>query len=244
MTILPALIFAAFLIGVSKGGIASLGTLAVPFLALFMNPVQAAALMVPILIITDAVAVWLYRHDYSGRNVAILVPATLLGILLATLAMPYVSEPMLLAFTGCVGLWVVARRWLGRMPEMRPATLPAGVFWGTIAGVTTFITHSGAPPMQAFLLPQRLPRLIFAGTIAITFAITNLAKIPSYASLGLFEGIDWSLLILLAAVGITGTIAGRWLTHRLTDHTYVRVIEMLLFMLSLTLLAKAASAWV
>lgn len=237
------LVLAALIIGISKGGISSAAALAVPMLALFMNPVQAAALMLPILIVTDAVAVWLYRRDYSGRNVAILLPAILLGIAIATLIVPFVSEPLLLAFTGVVGLWAVWRAWFGGTPEAAPATIAPGLFWGTIGGITTFITHSGAPPIQAYLLPQKLTRLVFAGTMAIAFAVGNVAKIPSYASLGLFEGIDWTLLAILTAVGILGTVIGRWLIKKLSDSAFTRVIEVLLLVLSIMLLSKAALAY-
>jgi uncharacterized membrane protein YfcA len=233
------LVLAALIIGISKGGISSAATLAVPMLALFMSPVQAAALMLPILIVTDVVAVWLYRRDFSGRNVAILLPAILFGIVVATVILPYASQPVLLAFTGFVGLWAVWRSWFGRTPEASPAHVMPGLFWGTIAGITTFITHSGAPPIQAFLFPQKLPRLVFAGTMAICFAVGNLAKLPSYSALGLFEGIDWRLLAMLAAVGIFGTFIGRWLVKQLTDFAFARVIEILLLLLSVTLLAKA-----
>lgn len=237
------LVLAALIIGISKGGISSAAAIAVPMLALFMNPVQAAALMLPILIVTDAVAVWLYRRDFSGRNVAILLPAILLGIVIAALIVPYVSEPALLAFTGLVGLWAVWRAWFGGTPEAAPATVPAGLLWGTIGGITTFITHSGAPPIQAYLLPQKLNRLVFAGTMAIAFAVGNIAKIPSYAALGLFDGIDWTLLAILTVTGVLGTAIGRWLIKRLTDFAFTRLIEVLLLVLSILLLSKAALAY-
>lgn len=237
---LPWLLIAATIIGLSKGGLASAGSLAVPMLAIFMNPVQAAALLLPVLIVTDMVAIWLYRRDYSRPNVTILIPAVLAGILLGTLIVPFVSEPVLLAFTGAVGLWAVWRRWVGRASEVAAEARPLpGAIWGTIAGVTTFITHSGAPPMQAFLMPQNLPRLVFAGTMAITFGITNFAKLPGYYSLGFMEGLDWTLAGGLALVGLLGTVAGRWLVKAMSDRIYNRVIEVLLLILSLILIFKA-----
>lgn len=243
--LLPWLLFAAFAIGVAKGGLSSAAALAVPFLALFMNPVHAAALVLPVFIVTDVAALWLYRKDFSKRNVAILLPAMFTGIAIATFIVPYTPEPVLLAFTGLVGLWTVARRWFGKSAEgVQPAEVAPGIFWGMVAGITTFITHSGAPPTQAYLMPQNLPRLVFAGTMAITFALANMAKIPSYYALGLFEGLDWTLAAGLAAVGIVGTFAGRWLVKRMSDKLFMRVIEVLLLVLSLVLLAKVVLALV
>lgn len=234
------LIIAAILIGVSKGGLASAGALAVPFLAIFMNPVQAAALLLPVILITDLAAVWFYHSDTSPRNVAILLPAVISGILVAAVIVPFVSEPILLAFTGCIGLWAVFRRWAQKDTTIqKDAKVAPGLFWGVFAGIATFITHSGAPPVQAYLLRQNLPRLIFAGTMAITFAVSNLFKIPSYYALGFFEGLNWSLIAGLSAVGLVGTVVGRWLVKTLSEKIYGRVVEILLLILSLVLLVKA-----
>ena len=96
--------------------------------------------------------------------------------------------------------------------------------------------------MQAYLLPQNLPRLQFAGTMAVTFGIANFAKIPGYHALGFFEGLDWRLAASLAAVGLLGTAFGRWLILVMSDRIYNRVIEILLLILSLILILKAAFA--
>ena len=199
------LLLAAFIVGLSKGGLSSSGSLAVPMLALFMNPVVAAAFLLPIFIVTDWFAVWL------------------------------------LVMTGGVGFWYVMRSWFGsgRNAPATEAKIVPGILWGIVTGITTFITHSGAPPSQAYLLPQKLPRLVFAGTMAITFAIGNAAKIPGYWALGYFDNLDWTLIALLTCVGIAGTAAGRQIVKFLTDSTYVRVIEVLLLILSIVLFWKA-----
>lgn len=233
---------AAVVIGIAKGGLATAAALAVPFLALVMNPVQAAALVLPVLIVTDLAAIWLYRRDFSRQNVSILLPAMLAGIVIASMIVPFVPEVGLLAFTGLVGLWTVWRRWFGKRQahDAEPRTV-SGLIWGTVAGITTFITHSGAPPIQAYLLPQNLPRLVFAGTMAITFALANFAKIPSYYALGYFEGLNWRLAAGLAAVGLASTFLGRWLVKSMSDALFSRVIELLLLIISLILLAEAGS---
>lgn len=230
------------MVGLSKGGLASAAALAVPMLALVMNPIQAAALLLPVLLVTDWVAVWLYRRTWSGRNLAILIPAMLLGIGLATLITPWTPESVLLLVTGLIGLWYCARSWVGRVAaQPAAARIGPGLFWGMLTGITSFITHSGAPPSQAYLLPQRLPRLEFAGTIAIAFAVANLAKVPGYWALGQFAALDAPLTATLIAAGIAGTVAGRWIVGRLQDRTYVRVIEGLLLALSLLLIGRGAA---
>lgn len=239
MEYMVPLLLAALVVGMSKGGLASAAAIAVPLLALFMNPIQAAALLLPVYIVTDWVAVGLYRHDFSGRNLAILTPSILFGIAIATVATPYTPESLLLIMTGLIGLWYCVRTWLGRAKaEKKPAHVGAGIFWGTITGITSFITHSGGPPAQAYLLPQRLPKLDFAGTIAIAFAAGNLAKLPAYWVLGKMNQFNWELTLGLAATGIVGTVIGRAIAKVLSETTYRRMIEIMLFVLSVILLAK------
>ena len=240
------LILAAGVVGLSKGGLASAAALAVPALALVLNPVEAAAILLPVFLVTDWAAVWLYRHDYSGRNLAILIPAMMLGTALATLITPIVPEAGLLLVTGLIGLWYCGRSWLARgrgrgRDEATEARVVPGLFWGILTGIASFITHSGSPPAQAYLMPQRLPKLRFAGTIAIAFAAGNLAKLPGYWALGALEGLDLRLTATLAAAGIAGAGIGRWITGKLAEATYVRVIEALLLGLSVLLLGKAAA---
>ncbi|OOY07319.1 sulfite exporter TauE/SafE family protein [Thioclava sp. F36-7] len=233
------LIVAALIVGMSKGGLSTAAAIAVPMLALFMNPVKAAATLLPVYIVTDWVGVWLYRHHFSKRNLFILVPAILAGIAIATLITPYTPEWALLIFTGLIGIWHVARAWLKRHDESQPeARIVPGLFWGTLTGIASFITHSGAPPVQAFLLPQKLPKLEFAGTIAIAFAIGNIVKLPAYWVIGQLDGMNWSLVAGLAVAGIAGTVAGRWLTARLSQQLYMRVIQIMLALLSVLLLIR------
>ena len=238
--LLPWLVVAALIIGIGKGGFPAAAALAVPFLALVMNPVQAAALVLPALIVADGAALWLYRRHHSGRNLAILLPAMVLGLAIATVIVPYASEPLLLAFTGCAGLWTVWRQWFVLRPATaRTASVASGAFWGIVAGITSFLTHSGAPAAQAYLLPQSLPKLMLTGTMAITFAIVNFAKIPSYNALGFFDGLNWPLAAGLAAVGVIGALLGRLLAE-MPEPLYMRVTEVLLLVLSLILVFKAA----
>ena len=230
------------IVGLSKGGLASAAALAVPMLSLIMSPIEAAAILLPVFLATDWMAVWLYRRDYSASNIAILVPAMLLGIALATIITPYTPESALLIATGLIGVWYGARNRFGRRTGAPvPARIGRGLFWGILTGITSFITHSGSPPAQAYLMPQRLPKLVFAGTIAIAFAIGNLAKIPGYWAIGAFGDLNLGMTLALVAAGLLGTIAGRWLVHRLDDRVYLRVIEALLLVLSVVLLWRGTT---
>ena len=64
---------AVILLGLAKGGFSGLGLLALPLMALVVSPVQAAAIILPILMVQDVVSVWAYRHTWDRRNVVILL---------------------------------------------------------------------------------------------------------------------------------------------------------------------------
>lgn len=234
-TFYPILMLSAFVVGLSKGGLASAGTLVVPFLAFWLQPLEAAALMLPVFLVSDAVGVALYRRAFSRRNLLILIPAGLVGTLIGTLASPYLSPVMFLILTGLIGLSFCAATALRAPRPARPADVPRGIFWGVLSGITSFIALTGGPPFQAYVLPQKLERHVFAGTTVIAFAVFNLAKLPAYASLGLFE--DWNLPLTAAMAGtaVIGTFVGRRVVMWLSEATYRRVILLLLFILSLRL---------
>ncbi|QQA41727.1 sulfite exporter TauE/SafE family protein [Pelagovum pacificum] len=242
MTETVLLIAAALIVGMSKGGLASAAAIAVPLLALFMNPVTAAAMLLPVYIVTDWVGVWLYRRSYSRRNLWILTPSLLFGVGVATIITPYTPESLLLIFTGLIGLWYCLRSWLKRgTVERTEAKVLPGIFWGTLTGIASFITHSGAPPSQAYLLPQKLPKLEFAGTVAIAFAIGNLVKLPAYWAIGQLDGLDWPLIAGLAVTGIVGTVIGKAVTAWLSEDGYLKVIQAMLFILSVALLFRGGA---
>ena len=57
----------------------------VPILSIFIAPAAAAGLLLPMYILADVYAVWLFRGHYSARNLKILIPASALGIFVAFL---------------------------------------------------------------------------------------------------------------------------------------------------------------
>jgi len=54
-------------LGLSKGGFSGVGQMATPMLALVMPPLEAAAIMLPIMLVQDGFALWVYRKEWNGR---------------------------------------------------------------------------------------------------------------------------------------------------------------------------------
>ena len=95
---------AAVLVGLSKGGLPTIGMLAVPILSLVMSPVKATVLLLPIYIISDLVGIWLYRKNFSAVNLKILVPAGIVGVAIGWATASFTSDIAIKFMVGLVGI--------------------------------------------------------------------------------------------------------------------------------------------
>lgn len=230
----------AFLVGASKGGLPMVGALGVPLLALVMPPVAAAALLLPVYIVSDWVGLWAYRHEYSKRNLAILLPAMVFGVGVGWATAKITPEWTVTLLVGVVGLYycatVVFRR--ANAPPHQ-ADVPRGLFWGTLTGFTSFVSHTGAPTFQTYVLPQKLPKMVFAGTSTIAFAIINAVKLVPYWALGQFNTDNLELAAVLSPIAVVGAVVGYVGTKKLPEQLFYRLVEVALFLISLKLIYDA-----
>ncbi len=232
---------AAVLIGMSKGGLPLVGMMSVPVLSLVMSPVKAAVLLLPLFVISDAVGVWLYRKQYSLVNLKILIPAGIAGVLFGWLTAAMISEQTIKFLIGLVGVSFCLQTWFKRGQDEVPKTAnwPKGLFWGGAAGFTSFIAHAGGPPFQIFVLPQKLPKAEFAGTATILFAIINVAKIGPYQNLSPYSEEDFWKIAVLVPFALLGTFLGAYLTKRIADAWFFKLVQVGLFLLSTKLIHDA-----
>jgi uncharacterized membrane protein YfcA len=234
-------LLASFLVGASKGGLPLVGLLAVPLLSLVMPAGQAAGLTLPIYIISDIYGLWIYRREYDLRNMLILVPAATFGILVGWATAHMTDEDLVKFFVAIIALAycldAVTKNW--RTVPTKPADVPRGLVWGSIAGFTSFVSHAGGPPYNMYVLPQKLPKMVYAGTSTIIFAILNLLKLPPYWVLGQVNVTSLRECIYLAPIALFGAWAGYRLTGLLPEKIFYRAIEVALFLVALLLLQES-----
>lgn len=232
---------AALLVGLSKGGIPAIGMVAVPLLSLVMSPVKAAVLLLPIYVISDGVGVWLYRRSYSAANLKILIPAGIFGVLVGWLTASHVPEKALSFLIGAVGVGFCLHVWLRQGTAAAPQSphVGKGWFWGTLAGFTSFISHAGAPPFQVYMLPQKLPKAAFAGTATLVFAAINAAKILPYQNLQPYAPETLWNAATLIPFALLGTVAGAYLTRRMAEAWFFRLVQISLFTVSVKVIFDA-----
>ncbi|WP_431025186.1 sulfite exporter TauE/SafE family protein [Halomonas sp. H5] len=232
------IVLSTFLTGISKGGFAGgFGTLSVPLMALAIGPIEAAGLLLPLLLVMDAFTVkaWWARHD--GAEVRRLLPGLALGVAVGTLLAGSLDEDGVRLLLGILSLlfaaYMLLRPAAGRPISPRWA-LPAG----TGCGFTSFLAHAGAPPLNLYLVPRRLSKETFIATSAIAFAAVNLIKLPPYLWLGEINLTSAWASLALVPVAWAGVKSGLWLQHRVSEALFYRLVIVAMVIVGVQLLIK------
>ncbi|MCF3931952.1 sulfite exporter TauE/SafE family protein [Acuticoccus sp. M5D2P5] len=227
------------ILGISKGGLAGVGMMAMPTLLFVMPPAQAAGLMLPILMIQDAFSVWLYRAHWDRGNVKLLLPAALIGIGLGfTLFWALPERPIL----GILGIVTLAFALRGILNANAPSKVPSkrvGFLLGMMSGFTSTVFHQGGPPFQIYLIPQRLPRDVFVGTGVMFFAAVNLIKLPGFIVLGQITREGLIIAAISAPFALFMTYVGMLLVRRFSAERFYQIIYWLLALVGTKLLFDA-----
>jgi len=220
-----AAIPAVLLMGLSKSGFASgFGSLATPLMALGVAVPQAAAIMLPLLFVMDAIGIQQLWRDRDPALLRLLLPAGLLGTVVGTLLFGVLSGRTVEAVVGALTLLFLAQRLL--FPPKADAAAPPrwlGFGLGIASGFTSFVAHAGSPPISAYVLPLRLSPIRFTATMAVFFAAINLSKWIPYAWLGLISTRNLATSVALMPLAPLGVWLGVWLTRRIQPTWFYRL---------------------
>lgn len=236
-------VLAIFIVALSKSGlVGSLGMVGVPLLSLVMPARDAAGMMLPLLLVMDAIAIWTYRKDADWRILKIMLPGAMVGTIIGWVLWSFVSDDMVLLFVGVLTLLFILDALLPIRKKLLglPPSKPWGRFWGGFAGFTSFISHTGGPPFQIYVLPQKLSPVIFSGTTAFFFAIVNTAKLVPYFFLGQLNVANLTHAAILAPVAIIGVLLGVLLVRRISVKRFYQLTYWLVFLLALKLIYDGA----
>jgi uncharacterized membrane protein YfcA len=232
-----AAVVAAALVGMSKGGVPVVGMLSVPVLALVINPVVAAGLLLPVYVVSDVFGVYNYRHAFDRRVLSIVVPGAVVGIGVGWATASFVSEAAVTLLVGLIGLafaLVLLRR--PAVVEPKRAQVAKGLFWSGVAGFTSFVSHAGAPPYQVYTLPLGMTKAVFAGTTTIAFAIINAVKLIPYYALGQLNPGNLKVAAVLALPSIIAVFAGVRLVRLMPEKLFFRLVVWALLLISVKLI--------
>jgi uncharacterized protein len=231
------------MLGLSKGGFSGIGMVSTPLLALTMPPLQAAAILLPIIILQDALSVWVYRHDWDAWNLRVMLPGAVVGVGAAWLFASHVSDAGIMLAVGLIGLALVAYAWLWPAAAHTEAKPPAiyGVGCGGLAAFTSTLIQIGAPPYYIFVLPQRLPKMVYVGTTIWFFAAVNVMKITPYFALGQFSTSGFATSVVLFPLAIASNFLGVWLVRITPTELFYRITYVIVFLLSAELTRRGIS---
>lgn len=237
-----AAVIASVCVGMGKGGLPVVAMLSVPVLSLYISPVAAAGLLLPIYVVSDMFGLWAYRRDFDGRVIIIVCAGATVGVALGWATASVVPERAVTALVGAIGAVFAVMYLLRRKgtAERRRAKVGPGLFWGGLAGFTSFVSHGGGPPYQVYTLPLGMPKAVFAGTTTITFAYVNAIKLLPYWALGQLGSANLHVAAWLAVPSALAVFLGVRLVRVLPEALFFKLVTWALLAVSLRLLWQAA----
>lgn len=236
---------AVFCAGLAKSGFGSgLGLVAVPLMVgacwvpssvrADQNVSFALALMLPLLIACDWIAVANWWRRWDVRLLLGLLPGSAVGVVVAWLVFGAVADVKggLMVCLGVIA-WVMAlaqlvgRRWSGGGNGVDGAGV-GGAVWRrhavcTTAGFTSMIGHAAGPILALHLLSLRVPRDVFVGTSAAYFCVLNQAKLLPMGELGLLTRVPMGTVLVLLGAVAAGSLCGRWLAVHVGQAWFNRI---------------------
>jgi len=213
---------AVLLMGISKSGFgAGFGSLAVPVMALAVSVPQAAAIMMPVLLVMDILGMAAFRKDFDMKLLRFLLPWGLVGVGVGTLLFKVLETHLVAGLVGAFTLLFLAQRVaFPPKPDSPPPPKWLGALLTATSGFTSFIAHAGGPPINAYVIPMRLSPVHFTATMAFFFFIINLSKWIPFAWLGLLDWRNMATSLVLLPIAPIGVWVGVWLARRISQRLF------------------------
>jgi uncharacterized membrane protein YfcA len=233
------LVTSSLIMGMSRGGLGGgLGLLGVLIAAQVLNPIAAAVFLLPILIITDPISVYIYHRSIDWRSLKELMPGVIIGVVLGAILISGITPNILQTIIGALSLSLVfngVRDYFGKT-KVTVLSKKWGFGLGTLAGFSSFLIHAGLPPVAAYILPKKMPRSEFMGTTAVFFFITNLIKLIPYFALGMFTFELIKLTIIMVPISLLGIWIGKFINGKISDKWFYFLVYSSVFFLGIRLI--------
>ncbi|MBK6593399.1 MAG: sulfite exporter TauE/SafE family protein [Burkholderiales bacterium] len=217
---------AVLLLGISKSGFgAGFGSLAVPMMALAVTVPQAAAILMPVLLVMDLLGMAAFRKDFDHTLLRFILPFGVLGIIVGALLFKLLNAHTVAAIVGVFTLLFLAQR-LVFPPEPNSPLPPKwlGAVLSTLSGFTSFVAHAGGPPINAYVIPLKLSPIKFTATMAFFFFVVNLCKWIPYAWLGLLDMRNMTTSLVLLPIAPIGVWIGVHWARRISQVLFYRFL--------------------
>jgi hypothetical protein len=209
------------LFGISKGGFAGpMAILAIPIMALSMSPVVAAAILLPVLLLMDVIAIYIYWNKWDLKKIKIIIPPALLGIIIGALTFKYSSDDSIRIIIGTIAILFILYTSIQKNNFFIKPTKTKGIFWSLVGGYTSFLIHSGGTPVNFYLLPQKLNKTIYVGTFTLVFFIINSIKLVPYYFLNQLIISNLKISLILSPLAPISIYLGYYLHKKVDEETF------------------------
>ncbi len=185
---------AGLVTGFSKFSIGGMGLIILPIVMLAFPGPEALGIVIPMYLVTDVMAIYMYRQNINWAVLARLLPLALIGIVVGGWWLSGIDAEQ---FTVMLGIIIIAILILGIWLDYQSTNIMKHPFviymTGLFAGFISLIANAAGPLLSLILIEQKLSKEAYVSTRAWAFFIINLAKLPT---LYFLELISWETTII------------------------------------------------
>ncbi len=215
--------------GISKGGFAGpVSILAVPIMSLSMNPILAAGILLPILLIMDFIAIYFYWKKWDLKIAKIIIPPAFLGIIIGGITFKFTNPDNIKILIGSICILFIVFKIFKKSNIFFKPSLIQGRFWSLVSGYTSCIIHAGGQPISFYLLPLKLDKTIYVATVTLVFLYVNLFKLIPYYFLDLLVLSNLKISLLLSPLAPISIYFGYYLHKKFNEEIFYLLIYILL----------------
>ena len=220
--------FSILLFAISKSGFSGggLALISVTVLSITYGPLTAIAILMPMLIICDAIAAFLNRKYYDHGAVWSIAPFSLIGVLAGTILFKFINLSLISVFIGSISLTYVIFNYLLTKSKIKEIPFYGSkTIWGTLAGFTSFVLHSGGLPMNIYFMSIYDRKVQFVAGLVFSMALINLFKLIPYFYLEILNFESLLSYLLFSPIAVIGVILGHWMNSKLSDKSFFAIIN-------------------
>lgn len=238
ITTLVLIAFVVVLTGISKSAFAgALGVFAVPLLMLKLPASQAIALMLPLLIIGDALSVKSFWRKWDNKLLVPLIPGAIIGVIIAYLIIDVINPHylQLIIATICI-IFALKNILLSQTTLTFLSNKIGAVIMSMFSGITSSLVHAGGPPIIIYFTAIGLSPAKFVATAAIFFAMMNMLKLIAALSFGLLPSATVITAVLFFPLAFVGNWLGVKINTTIDKQVFLKIMNYLLLVLGCWLL--------
>jgi len=231
--------FSILLFAISKSGFSGggLALISVTVLSITYGPLTAIAILMPMLIICDAIAIFLNRKYYDHSAVWSIAPFSLLGVIAGTVLFKFINLSSISVFIGSISLAYVIFNYLLTKSKIKKIPFYGSkTIWGTLAGFTSFVLHSGGLPMNIYFMSIYNRKVNFVAGLVFSMALINLFKLIPYFYLEIVSFKSLIEYLVFSPVAAIGVILGHWMNNKLSDKSFFAIINFFIVVASIRLI--------